>query len=104
MSYEVRDPDNIKSWHIFFSLTTGERVRIQRGWLKKEDAEKEAALLNEGKIKPVFDWKTIKTVYPTCPECGHQGESTGVREYNYNGGGEYFHCLNPECEHKWCWS
>lgn len=49
-------------------------------------------------------WKTIKTVYPTCPKCGHQGESKNIRDYAYNGGGEYFRCLNPECKHEWCWT
>ena len=104
MSYEVRDPDNIKQWNVFFSLTTGERCRVQKAWIKEEDAEKEAANLPEGKISPVFGWKTIKTVYPTCPKCGHQGESAGVKEYSYNGGGEQFRCLNPECKYTWWWS
>jgi hypothetical protein len=104
MSYKVRDPDNIKSWYVFFSLTTGERCRVQKAWLKKEDAEREAIKLPEGKIKPIFGWKTIETVYPTCPKCGRQGESKNIRDYNYNGGGEYFRCLNPECKHEWCWS
>jgi tRNA(Ile2) C34 agmatinyltransferase TiaS len=45
-----------------------------------------------------------KPHYPVCPKCGQQGESTGVRDFNYNGGGEYFRCLNPRCEHKWCWT
>ena len=104
MSYEVRDPDNIRQWSVFFSLTTGERVRVQKGWLKKKDAEREASVLPEGKIKPVFGWKTIKTNYPTCPKCGRQGESTGVKDFNYNGGGEDFRCLNPDCKHTWCWT
>jgi hypothetical protein len=104
MSYLVKDKNNIKSWNVFFSLVTGERVRIQKRWLKKEDAEKEAEILPMGKASPVYGSKTIETIYPTCPKCHHQGESTGMKDYNYDGGGEYFRCLNPECEHKWCWT
>jgi len=104
MSYEVRDPENIKQWDVFFTLTTGERCRIFKAWKKKEDAEREANRLPEGKVSPVFGWKTIKTEYPTCPKCGRQGKSKGIREHNYNGGGEYFYCLNPDCKHEWCWS
>jgi hypothetical protein len=97
----VRDKENIKSWNVFLSLTTGERVRVQKGWLNKEDAVKESEVLPNGKVSPVYGWKRIETNYPTCPKCGRQGELTGLREFNYNGGGEECICLNPECKHEW---
>jgi tRNA(Ile2) C34 agmatinyltransferase TiaS len=106
MSYRVRDETKIEAWRVFFSLSTEKRVMVEAEWKpeEKQKAEIEAARLPEGKISPRYGWKTIKTDYPTCPECGHQGKSTGVREYSYNGGGEHFRCLNPECKHEWCWS
>jgi len=106
MSYKVRDETKIKAWRVFFSLTSGERVMINHAWKPddKEQAEKEALRLPEGKVSPRCGWKTVDTIFPTCPKCCHQGEATGMRDYNYNGGGTYYRCLNPECKNEWCWS
>jgi hypothetical protein len=106
MSYTVRDKTKIEAWQVWFSLSDGERVKVNHSWKpgEKEQAVAESKLLPEGRVSPRYGWKEVKTVYPTCPECGYQGESTGIRDYNYNGGGEYFRCLNPECKHGWCWS
>jgi tRNA(Ile2) C34 agmatinyltransferase TiaS len=106
MSYRIRDETKIEAWRIFLSLSNGERVTLMKSWKpeEKKQAQKEADRLPEGKISPRYGWKTIETIYPTCPECGHQGEATGKRDHPYNGGGTYFRCLNLECQHEWCWS
>jgi hypothetical protein len=106
MSYKIRDNTKVEAWRVWFSLSNGERVMVERGWepSKKDLAEIEAARLHEGKVVPRYGWKTVETVYPTCPKCGHQGKSTGEQDHPYNGGGRYYKCLNPECNHGWCWS
>ena len=102
----IEDKTKIEGYRVWFSLSTGERVRLDKLWKSDEGglAFIEARKLNEGKVSVRYGRKEVKTVYPTCPKCGHQGESTGERDSNYNGGGEYFRCLNKECGNKWCWS
>ena len=106
MSYYERDKTKIEGYHIFFSLSDGTRVMVRGKWKKSQEdlAEYEASRLPEGRVSPIYGWKIVETKYPTCPECGHQGESAGIREFNYNGGGEHFRCLNPKCKNKWVWS
>lgn len=106
MSYWVEDKEKIEGYRVFFSLSTGERISVWKLWApdEKKLAEKEAARLPEGKVSLRYGKKKVEVPYPVCPKCGHQGKATGMRDSNYNGGGEYFHCLNPECKHEWCWS
>ena len=107
MSYYVDDPSVILGYRISHARPDGKRYYVNGpsyGPDQKSEAESEAKLFPEGKVRPKYGRKLVKTDYPTCPKCGHQGKSKGIREYSYNGGGEYFECLNPECLHEWCWS
>ena len=102
----IEDKTKIEGYRVWFSLSTGERVRLVKVWDSRDQklAQREADKLSDGKVVPRYGMKKVNTAYPTCPKCGHQGESTGERDHSYNGGAEYFKCLNPDCKHGWGWS